>query len=217
MPATTTLPNWYKSIPQFINGEKKLRVIPGERSVNSTVKRCTPFLEGMSIGYMLVLSDDVQVLINQQTGLQGLWWRTSSTLVTEHAPEQYPNLHIPEEYSKTVFKWANEWQLETPKGYSLHCSHPSNRLDLPFHTFTGIVDSDRYPLSIQFPFIIKKDFEGILERGTPVAQLLPIKRDSWKSQIEPYQEVNYLTKMRQFFGKIDRAYKNNFWIKKTYQ
>ncbi len=200
-----------------MNGEKKLRVIPGERSVNSTLKRCTPFLDGMTAGYMLVLSDDIQVIKNEQTGLQGLWWRTSSTLVTEHSPEQHLNLHIPKEYSNTVFKWANEWQLQTPSGYSIYCTHPSNRLDLPFYTFTGVVDSDLYPLSTQFPFLIKKDFEGIIERNTPIAQLIPFKRDSWKSQVELYEETSHPRRMRQFFGKIDRAYKNNFWIKKTYQ
>ena len=146
-PATTTLPQWYKDIPQFLDGEKKLRIIPGTVAVNSTVKRCTPFLDAMTAGYTIVLSEDVQV-IKKGTNTN-LWWRSSSKIITDHSQNQHPGLAIPAGYEPIVFKWANDWSISTPKGYSLLCTHPLNRFDLPFLVINGFVDTDTYPLGIQ--------------------------------------------------------------------
>ena len=49
------------------------------------------------------------------------------------------------------------------------------------HALPGIVDTDRSPQPINFPFFIKKNFVGTIEVGTPVVQLIPFKRDDWKS------------------------------------
>jgi hypothetical protein len=215
-PSTALLPTWYKSIPQFFNEEKELRVIPGTQMVNATVKRCTPFLDAMTAGYTVTLPDDVQVQRGED-GLQRLWWRTQANIITEHGPEQYPGFPIPTTHGPTIFKWANEWSIATPPGYSLYCTHPANRYDLPFLTISGFVDTDKYPLAIQFPFLIRKDFEGIIERGTPVAQLIPVKREDWRSEKAVYDPLVQKKSVKQFFGRIDRAYKSQFWSKKTYQ
>jgi hypothetical protein len=53
-----------------------------------------------------------------------------------------------------------------------------NRDDLPFRLLTGMVDSDRFTdVGILFPAVwVAPEFEGILPKGTPVAQCFPVSR-----------------------------------------
>ena len=85
-----------------------------------------------------------------------------------------------------IIKFNNFWTIELPPGYSLLVTHPVNRHDLPF------VDADRTgrcrPLPRQFhPLsraLARSRFNGVLPKGTPVAQCLPVKRDSWTARFE---------------------------------
>jgi hypothetical protein len=85
-----------------------------------------------------------------------------------------------------IIKFNNFWTIETPPGYSLLIMHPINRHDLPFVTLTGLVDADRYRDNfIYFPARWRDpDFNGVLPKGTPVAQCLPLKRESWTARFE---------------------------------
>jgi hypothetical protein len=71
-----------------------------------------------------------------------------------------------------------------PAGYSLLITHPFNRHDLPFVTLTGLVDADSYIDNfINFPAYWRDTaFSGVLPKGTPVAQCVPVKRDSWTAR-----------------------------------
>jgi len=82
-----------------------------------------------------------------------------------------------------LIKFTNFWTFELPPGYSLLITHPFNRPDLPFTTLTGLVDADRYRDNfINFPAHWRDpDFTGVLAKGTPVAQCLPMKRDVWNA------------------------------------
>jgi len=73
-----------------------------------------------------------------------------------------------------------------PPGYSLLVTHPINRDELPFRTLTGLVDADRYcDVFIHFPARWQDpQFNGMLAKGTPVAQCLPVKRDTWTERFE---------------------------------
>jgi hypothetical protein len=210
------IPEWYKKIPPLFPNEQKIRIIPNRVAVNSTVKKCVPFLEAMLAGYTYVLADDIIVEILED-GSPFLRWRTKTEIITDHSPDQFGGIEIGEEYHNFVFKWANEWSIETAKNYSLWVTHPANRYDLPFSTFTGFVETDGYGMPIQFPFLLKKNFQGVIEKGTPVAQFIPIKRENWKSEIAKYDQNYSLRAERKLFGKIINSYKNQFWVKKTYE
>jgi hypothetical protein len=83
-------------------------------------------------------------------------------------------------------KFHNFWTIEAPEGYSVLFTHPVNRRDLPFTSLTGLVDCDRYiDNHIHFPaHWHDKSFNGTLPKGTPVAQCIPVKRDSWTATVE---------------------------------
>jgi len=67
-----------------------------------------------------------------------------------------------------------------------------------------------------YPFFLKKDFEGIIPAGTPMYQMIPVKRDSWQGESMPFDEIE-ATRMeynikRFFYG----GYKKLHWVKKDY-
>lgn len=214
-PAFGSIPEWYKNIPIFTNNDKKLSMRNNAMMHNHTMKKCVPFLDAMTAGYVFTLDDDIH--IEQVNNEPYIRWKSNVEMITWHGTDQFPGFHIPDDYHYMVAKFHNDWKITTPKGYSLFCTHPSNRFDLPFRTISGFVDTDTYTMPIQFPFILKKGFEGIIEAGTPVAQLIPIKRDDWKSVKEPYNADTAYTDKRKFWRTFANSYRKNSWQKKKYQ
>jgi hypothetical protein len=90
-----------------------------------------------------------------------------------------------------LIKFHNFWTIQAPEGYSLLFTHPANRFDLPFTTLTGLVDCDRYhDVPINFPaHWHNQDFSGVLPKGTPVAQCIPVKRKSWGARTASFTEA----------------------------
>jgi hypothetical protein len=72
----------------------------------------------------------------------------------------------------------NFWTLQVPDGFSLLFTHPLNREDLPFRTLSGVVDCDLFGDGyVHFPALwVDPGFEGVLPRGTPVAQVFALPR-----------------------------------------
>lgn len=210
VPSSSLIPQWYKDIPVV-----KDYKLTGTGAVGTNVKHCTPFLDAMISGYTMVLSDDIHV--RWEDGKPFINWRTAKIQVTEHSFDQYNGVSVPSGFYPHVLKWHNEFFIELPEGYSLWCTHPANRFDLPFQVVTGFVDADTFPLAIQFPFFIKKDWEGIIEAGTPLAQLIPIKRENWELVTEKSNDELTVVARRNFAKKIVRSYKTRYWHKKEYK
>jgi hypothetical protein len=212
VPATKAMPEWYKKIAPYFNGNK-IKVRGGVP--NTTVKHCSPFLDAMTAGYTFTLANDL--IIDWENGVPNFNWRTTRVLISTHSLEQSAGVPVPDGYYQQVYKFENDIKITLPKGYSLFCTQPVNRFDLPFQIISGFVDADNYGGIIKFPFFIKKDWEGILEAGTPLAQLIPVKRDAWQSEVLPANEEETTKFNHNYFSRIKRSYKTNHWIKKTYQ
>jgi hypothetical protein len=202
-------------MPPYRNNSKKISLERDNFTVNTTAKRCMPLMDSMTAGYTLCLPDDL--FVEQYEEETVFRWRTSFEHIGVQSIEQIPNIIPPLNHSLAIFKFMNDWGIETPQGYSLFVTHPSNRFDLPFFTMNGFVDTDVYNIPITFPFFIRKDFEGVLEKGIPVAQLIPIKRENWKHKIEPFNEERVARLKRKLLGKIANSYKKQFWQKKSYR
>jgi hypothetical protein len=182
IPAVLGLPDWFKSMPQTA-----FSALLQEEQM--TVKKCPPFIDAMTYGFLMPLAADIRV----EDGTFN-WDRdvpVGSLTAFVRAPIDF---HDNNQVAGTPFfdedhfiiKFVNFWTIELPPGYSLLVTHPVNRQDLPFHTLTGLVDADRYRDNfIHFPADWRDpDFNGVLPKGTPVAQCLPIKRDVWTALFE---------------------------------
>jgi hypothetical protein len=203
------IPDWYKNSkhPNY----KNITSLPDEK----ILKKCIPFIDAMTFGYMLETPADLAVKI---FGDQPVFtWESGNINIVEIRDSSIAdNLPIPDGYHETHFIWKKDTVIETPKGYSLFLTHPLNRFDLPFITVSGLVDSDGIFQQGNIPFFLKKGFEGFIPKGTPYAQIIPFKRESWESK-----EDNSLFKKGEVLNmncmNSLMYYKNNIWHKKTFE
>ena len=87
-----------------------------------------------------------------------------------------------------IVKFNSFWTIELEPGHSLFATHPVNRADLPFRLLTGVVDCDRFTdVGILFPAVwTDTNFDGVLPRGTPIAQCFPIVREPLELQFQAF-------------------------------
>lgn len=215
--AVKLIPDWYKSMPPVINNKKEGLSPKNKFATNSTLKGCSPFLDGLGLGYIYELPIDIELRKDGDNVVVN--WRSNEPFVTTHSIEQHPGLPAANMHMDFVLKWNFPFSIETPKGYSSLFTHPLNRHDLPFRTFSGVVETDSYIGNVQFPFQIIKDFEYnlIIEKGTPICQIFPFKRENWESSHGYISTEEKTKRMFQIHSKIVRSYKNQWWQKKTYQ
>lgn len=211
------IPEWYKNSSLKIKGLEKYSLIPNFPSApTSTYKKCSPFLDALTNGYMFSLAQDIEVIKKDDGSPYILWKGNKLNPITWHNNDQWEGLEYPSHCHDFVYKWENYFVINTPKNYSTLFTHPHNRFDLPFHTLSGVVDTDKYVHPVHFPFFLKKDFTGIIKAGTPVAQITFFKRNHWFRSINKYNEDNIDKNTINYLSKIDRPYKNLFWQKKEY-
>lgn len=213
-PSINNLPEWYKKTNSFSN--KKLKVEDG--NVNLTVKKCIPVLDAISSGYIIKLWSDVFVERSDKGTSYSFSVKGKEVppVVTGHPMDQAPIYPIKKMYDNDILKWSNPWHIKTPKGYSVLFTTPNHR-DLPFEIMEGIVDTDTFPLSVNFPFFIKNDFEGIIPYGTPIAQIIPFKRESWKSEEGYFDEKKYFSMHNLHDSIFMNRYKKRWWSRKEFK
>jgi hypothetical protein len=212
------VPDWYKKSSQKIKGLENYSLIPDfPIATTSTYKKCTPFLDALTNGYIFYLSQDIEVS-RKEDGSPYITWRSNELdPITWHTNNQWEGLKTPDNCLNYVYKWENYFIIQTPKKYSTLFTHPHNRFDLPFYTISGIVDTDKYNLPVQFPFFIKNNFTGIIKAGTPVTQITFFKRNHWFRLVKKYEKNFYKKARFNFLSNIERSYKNLFWEKKEYE
>jgi hypothetical protein len=173
-PATKIQPNWLKKLPIY----KSTNKIDDLGNPTTTVKKCMPFLDANNAGYYITLQSDVWVENDKNGNIKIKWATPDFDVVSSHTYSQIENYPIPEGYdTKSIFKWENQWIVRTPSKWSCLFTHPIHFDELPFMSLTGLVDTDKFPETINFPFFIKKDFEGLIPKGTPIIQVIPFKRE----------------------------------------
>jgi hypothetical protein len=181
------IPNWFKALPMRIDNIERLN--------NSTVKRCVPFLDAMSIGYIIPLPADVEIETNNDAS--GIKWNTKfyKNVIDTHGKAQITTQKSPHPHENIPpLKFINPWLVTTPPGWSTLFIPPINREDTRFTCIGGLVDTDVYDNFINLPFMFTQpNFTGIIPAGTPLVQAIPIKRDTIlsKSNIDKFLESDY--------------------------
>jgi hypothetical protein len=212
VPSKITIPRWYKEKPNF--SLNNVTFDDAGKIENLELKQCMPFLDSLMTGYTQLTWVDIYVKKENDK----LILRTASGPDIVHVREKN-NLPIDKnEYYDTEFIWQIPYSPKTPKGYSTIFTHPFNRFDLPFTTLTGIVDTDDFyhVPNGNYPFYIKNGFEGIIPAGTPMYQMIPLKRENWESNFEQFNEIEKSKRHYVFISRFVNTYKQDFWKKKKY-
>lgn len=209
-PIKNYIPKWYKDLKKF-NGEKP-QFVPYK---TTGVKECAPFLDALTTGYTIELPSDV--LVENKDGGKMVTWLTPDKGDIVGTRPEVPGQYFPvlPGFSSLKFAWLTRVTIEIPSGYSILVTHPLNRFDLPFQTFSGVVD-DFIMYSGVIPFYLREDFEGLIPAGTPIAQVIPFRRENWAAKLKPglYEkgQVNRAVSKSKLVG----WYKQNVWKKKSY-
>lgn len=197
IPSRYFIPDWYKNI--------------SPKASISGIKKCIPFLDSLSSGYIQATWADILIEKN------GSELTVSQKSDIEMIYERQTDVPIGKEFYDIEFVWRRPWSIVLPKGFSALITHPLNRIDLPFYTLTGIVDVDKAINTKigNIPFYIKSGFTGIIPKGTPMFQIIPITRGDWVLEKNPYSESFWKEKLSEREG-IDAFYKKKKWQKKKF-
>jgi Family of unknown function (DUF6065) len=169
-PAKAYLPEWFR----------KLRPVDDqELSVSSngqTVKRCMPFLDAMTLGWIIPLAASVRLQVADDGKTVEYGWHFDRPMVSDHQPHQIAG-HPAQ--PRPPRKFHNYWTIRTPPGWSCLFTAPLNRAHPAIEIVAGVVDTDRYASLINFPFLVTGP-DGIytLEKGMPLVQVIPFRRDA---------------------------------------
>ena len=172
--AREALPDWLRTMARSAASDMHPAPV-------RTVKQCPPFVDAMTHGFVMPLACDVVV----RAGTLSWDWDIPA-LAAAHHPRGPVSFHAPAQADGTPFhkpdqvivKFNSFWTVALEPGWSLFATHPVNRADLPFRLLSGLVDSDRFnDVGLLFPAVwTDPAFEGVLPRGTPVAQCFPVPR-----------------------------------------
>lgn len=217
-PATQYIPNWYKQTESNINNEKKINMQTGE--VSHTIKKCIPVFDAMTAGYILVTPCDVQVsqelLESDSNKKVPCYAWPLHNLISFHPIEQAP-LH-PLNNGFAYPKWTNPFGIKTSVGYSTLFLPPMHNPNNIFTILPGLVDTDKYNNPVNFPFVLNDPtWEGLIPAGTPIAQIIPFKRDAWNSNVTTKIDNGITEQFFKLRSIFFNSYKKQFWESKQYK
>lgn len=175
VPAAQALPGWLGDMPTQTEAETL-----GGASVR-TLKHCPPVIDAMRLGVLILCPTDISVQGGEVS------WDWDPPILDDANISRAPvGVHVPEQAERSpyasrqlILKFMNFWTLETPPGWSLLFIHPQGYPDLPFTTLGGVVDCDRFGNGyVHFPALLRSGFEGVIAKGTPIAQALPVQKET---------------------------------------
>lgn len=272
--ATKAFPEWFKKINRH--------AIKGNRET-ATVKTCIPFIDAMSLGYIVPLWADMRVIVEDELECYD---ENEELLVADNFP-MVANVEMLNSFLDTRFKTLNDivgmplngkkvhsvkkgklnifatfserfgsgemegikedigaiaahpswqvgggidkftlgrsilkihapWVVRLPKGYSLYFKNPANHFEHDLELFEGLVDVDEYPLNINMPFCWRSEKKGdfILKAGTPLCQIIPIKREVWSEEYGIYKRQDYVSDQNVLNSRMFDRYKSIWWHKR---
>jgi hypothetical protein len=212
LPASLLLPDWYKNLESYMSGEKKPN---GEGTTTGTAKRCMPIFDAITSGYIIFTHSDLWISQrpDENTGKIVPYYEWAHFGAIQFHPKGQLPQH-PDGRSQDVAypKWMNAWSIKTPPGYSTLFVSPLHR-ETPIMCLPGVVDTDTYTAPVNFPFVLKDPkMEGLIPAGTPIVQVIPLKRDAWKIEFGSQEDLNaqekIFTKLRtKFFDSYKTQYR----------
>jgi len=206
-PAHKYLPDWYKSTEKLMEQSK----------LDKTVRACMPFMESLTFGWIIPVPTDIEF---QKTddGIRVNWNDETFNVMGYHDLEQLGGDMFPHQ-DISVIKFNLPYVVRTPKGVSTLYMPPLNRFESRFRPFSGVVDTDTYVNQINIPAVLwDNEYEGVIEAGTPIAQIIPFKRDSLvntsvkRTMTDEEERLNQLTSEN--VPAVDAYYKKEVWSPK---
>ncbi len=166
VPARSVLPSWFRQLP----GIDKSQVTATNNGI--TAKRCLPFVDALSTGWIVPLAAPVRLEISRGGQTVSAGWEFDREMVSNHGAFQIAG--SPYE-PRPPMKFHNHWTIRTAKGWSCLFLPPINRPNGVIEVLSGLVDTDSYTSPVNFPFVaIAPDGVHTLDKGNPAGPGHPI-------------------------------------------
>jgi hypothetical protein len=203
-PANQDIPGWFKQMPAEAT-------TPGDEPT-LTLKKCPPFLDAMTSGYLIPVCVDIQFEMEPD----GLRFATALPILEVHPLRQIAG--APFAGRQVVVKFLNPWIVRTAPGYSSLFVQPLNRFDIPFHVLAGVVETDVYYREVNFPAIcmLQPGQKFLLKKGTPIVQVIPILRESCNFSLGHTDTERRKVFEKGFEGAAGH-YKEHYWQRKEFR
>ena len=212
VPAVSVLPDWFK----------RLKTDDDQDQNYSTVKQCKGVWDILSMGYLFLWPFDVEIFKNENGRLDIVKSRTKSQDGFEPHPhiqlEGYQDINF-QNQERGVQKILTPYILKTPEGTSTMMIQPPYRPELKTTIMPGIVDTDTFYGTFNILFTIK-DISGKrkikIRAGTPLAQVIPFRRDEWNLTFKPIDKEKRDT-IAKMSDNLERFYQRHLWHRKVFK
>lgn len=165
-PAATYIPDGYaKALEQLDIGTNKQQTAEWA-------------IAAMTLGYVIELDRPLHISRNPEQGIEAFHAENEgSNFFHQHLPKKIGSDHSLSPME--ILNIFSHWSVVMDHGYSNFYSTPINHFQRDHRSFSGIVDADWHQGEVNIPgkFTERSD-EACLDRGTPITQAIPLKRDA---------------------------------------
>lgn len=203
VPAYEEFPEWYENTPGVLEDEYV------EMPDTTSVKRCMPFLEGMAMGWVLKLPGNL--LFENPSADEGIQirWDMEFDMVDMSFQSDVMNVTYPDEV--VMLKLTTPWMVSAREGWSLMVRPLPNRVNTPFKCTTGVLNADSFRGYLSgIVRWVDMDFTGVIEKGTPICQLIPIKRSEIANEYHVRRSTDEEKKAAEK-GKIESGTNSSYY------
>lgn len=208
------IPNPVPSIKMAPDYFKAVKPQSNPHPESGTVKRCVPFLDALSAGYVIPMWCDVYVFArNDEITIDFPQNFAQSNTLGTHSADQIPNHPLSKKtFGNMPLKWSNPWVIETDPGVSCLFTSPLNHLETRFKILDGVVDTDNYYNNVNFPFLWTGGHgEFFIPKGTPLVQVIPFRREDQELEVSSIDQDKRTEVLSTLGTKMKNAYREEFW------
>jgi len=207
-PAHKYIPTWYKESDTFFNedGTSADSFVDGN---HMTVKRCMPFLEALTLGW--ILPNSASVFIKNKSELTT---NVDFEYVVPHPDRQIKGYGLSKE--QTLLKFDTPWYVKAPKNTRLLITPPMNRKNDVFQPFYGVrqIDGFLYQLFVLVTYNMSEENVTIPD-GDPLAQMIFFNENGIINEgiVRPMtnDEITETKRVKHRMDITASYYKHKFW------
>lgn len=232
------IPEWWNKMALYggYNGSPEgERIISlGNGGDNATIKRCIPVLDSMTMGYLIKTDSEMYVEPQKAPPIDfsdsskpaapspiKATFPREREKVTVHDYGQAYTHPVTQRSKQELQKVFTPWHVMVPDGHSVIMLNQMNNPSPYWETVSGVMDADAfYPRINLMVAMNDPEFKGIIPAGATLCQIIPFKRESWKSVVIDNQreDVSKVKKLNHRLSSVFHgSYRKLFWSKKEFK